>query len=197
MKLTKASKFQNSLKLLLTTSFLSVVFLCLQCVNEKPVAQTPKKTVPVAAKTEEKGPALKIESPNAGTSEVVTAFPATLSTIPVEKSNDTFSPNLFPDVVYPTSFNKNLGFYLPNWIVTLHTTLSKVYTQKKVSLRNRGIWGSVDYHEHSKEGTDWNFFIDPDKGKAYPNNFNTRKGINMNNFSSDFLNVVKRNFFKG
>ena len=123
MKLTKALKFQKTFKLLLITSFLSVFFICLQCVNEKPVAQTTKKTFSVAAKMEDKGPALKIESPNAGTSEIVTAFPATLSTIPLEKSNDTFSPNLFPDVVYPTSFSKNLGFYLPNWIVTLHTTL--------------------------------------------------------------------------
>ena len=184
MKLTQASKFQKSFKLLLTTSFLSVIFICLQCVNEKPVAQTSKKSVPIASKTEEKGPPFKIESPNAGTSGVVISFPATLSTIPIEKNNDTFSPNLFPDIVYPTSFNKNLGFYLPNWIVTLHTTLSKVYTQKRIPLRNRGIWGSVDYHEHSKEGAEWNFFIDPDKGRAFPNNYNTRKGVNMNTFSS-------------
>jgi hypothetical protein len=193
MKLAKASKFQKTFSLLITTSFLPVTFLCLQCVTEKPAAQNTNKPSPPIAekKVEPKGPAYKTESGLEGFAEIVSTFPATLSTVPIERNPDTFSPNLFPNVVYPTSFNKDLGFYLPNWIVTTQTTLTKVYKQKKILLRNRGIWGSLDWHEHANEGTDWNFFIDPDKGRAFPNNYNTRKGINMNTFSSA-LPIEKR-----
>ena len=193
MKLTRASKFQKSFKLLLSTSFLSVTFLCFQCVTEKPVAQTTNKAKPPIAekKIEPQGLALKTEISYKGSADAVTNFPPTLSTIPVERSNDTFSPNLFPNVAYSTSFNKDLGFYLPNWIVTLQTSLSKVYKQKRIPLRSRGIWGSLDWKEHTNEGSDWNFFIDPEKGRAYPNNFNTRKSVNMNTFSSA-LPIEKR-----
>jgi hypothetical protein len=193
MKLAKASKFQKTFSLLLTTSFLSVTFLCFQCVTQKPAAQnTHRPTPPLAEKkVEQTDPAFKTESGLEGFAEIVSTFPATLSTVPVERNLDTFSPNLFPNVVYPTSFNKDLGFYLPNWIVTTQTTLTKVYKQKKIPLRNRGIWGSLDWHEHANEGTDWNFFIDPDKGRAFPNNYNTRKGVNMNTFSSA-LPIEKR-----
>ena len=193
MKLTKAKKIQNSFKLLFATSFLFITFLCLQCVTDKPVVQNQTKSKPPISekRAEPKGPAFRTESTNEGSAEVFTDFPATLSSVPVEKSGDTFSPNMFPNVVYPTSFNKDLEFYLPNWIVTLQTTLSKVYNQKRIPLRNRGIWGSLDWKEHSNEGTDWNFFIDPEKGKAYPNNYNTRKGVNMNTFSSA-LSIEKR-----
>ncbi len=192
MKSVKASKFTKSFKLVMTTSFFSITFSCLQCVTEKPAAQTVVKSSPVVAeKRVEQGPSLRIESNNEGSAEVVTNFPATLSTISVERTPDTFSPHLFPNVVYPTAFNKDLGFYLPNWIVTLQTTLSKVYKQKKIPLRSRGIWGSLDWHEHNNEGTDWNFFIDPEKGRAFPNNYNTRKSVNMNTFSSA-LSIEKR-----
>jgi hypothetical protein len=191
MKSNQKFRLQTTFKLMFMSSFLSIIFLCLQCVNEKTGAQKTTKPTPAVEKQADKGPSFKTETQNAGMSEIVTTFPATLSTISVEKGLDTFSPNLFADVVYPTSFNKNLGFYLPNWIVTLHTTLSKVYNQKKIPLRNRGIWGSVDWKEHSKEGADWNFFIDPEKGRAYPNNFNTRKSVNMNTFSSA-LTIEKR-----
>lgn len=192
MKSVKASKFTKSFKLVLTTSFLSMTFICLQCVTEKPAAQTlAKSSPPVAEKSVEQGPSLRIESNNEGSAEVVTNFPATLSTIPLERTPDTFSPHLFPNLVYPTAFNKDLGFYLPNWIVTLQTTLSKVYKQKKIPLRSRGIWGSLDWHEHNNEGSDWNFFIDPEKGRAFPNNYNTRKSVNMNTFSSA-LPIEKR-----
>ena len=185
MKSIKVSKFKKNFKLLLTTSFLLVLFLCLQCLTEKPVAQNAIQTsLSIVEKKGVQGPKLRIESTNQGTSQTFTDFPATLSTVPIEINNDTFSPNLFPDVVYPTSFNKDLGFYLPNWIVTLQTTLSKVYKQKNIPLRNRGIWGSLDWQEHNSEGTEWNFFIDPDRGGAYPNNQNTRKSVNMNTFSS-------------
>ena len=185
MEITKVKKIKKSFKLLLITSFLSVIFLCLQCVTEKPAAQSTTRTSPpILEKKGEQGPSLRIESINEGRAEIVTDFPATLKNIAVERNNDTFSPNLFADVIYPTSFNKDLGFYLPNWIVTLQTTLSKVYTQKRIPLRNRGIWGSLDWHEHNNEGSDWNFFIDPEKGRAYPNNYNTRKSVNMNTFSS-------------
>lgn len=192
MKSVKASKFTKSFKLVLTTSFLSMTFICLQCVTEKPAAQTIVKSSPaVAEKPVEQGPSLRIESNNEGSAEVVTNFPATLSTIPLERTPDTFSPHLFPNLVYPTAFNKDLGIYLPNWIVTLQTTLSKVYKQKKIPLRSRGIWGSLDWHEHNNEGSDWNFFIDPEKGRAFPNNYNTRKSVNMNTFSSA-LPIEKR-----
>lgn len=176
---------------MLANSFVSVLFLCLQCVPEKPIAQQNTKTTSIPQKKVEAFPNFKTEGISEGTAEVVTGFSATLSKIPIEKSNDTFSPELFPNVIYPTHFDKNMGFYLPNWIVTLQTTLSKVYKQKKTPLRNRGIWGSVDWKEHSNEGSDWNFFINPENGQAYPNNFNTRKSVNMNNFSSA-LPIEKR-----
>ena len=185
MKSSKGLKFTKSLNLLFTTSFLFITFVCLQCVTEKPVAQNTKKAnPPISEKKIQQGPTLRIEASNEGSSEVVTDFPPTLSNVPVERSSDVFSPNLFSNVVYPTTFNKDLGFYLPNWIVTLQTTLSKVYKQKRIPLRNRGIWGSLDWHEHNIEGTDWNFFIDPEKGRAFPNNYNTRKSVDMNTFSS-------------
>ena len=185
------SRLQTTFKLLMLSSFLFPMFLCLQCVNEKPIAQKMAKASPVAEKQADKGPSFKTETANAGTSEIVSTFPATLSNVPVEKKTDTFSPNLFPDVVYPTSFNKNLGFYLPNWIVTLQTTMSKVYIQQKIPLRNRGIWASVDWTEHSKEGSDWNFTINPENGRNYPNNYNTRKSVDINTFSSA-LPIEKR-----
>jgi hypothetical protein len=193
MQSIKISKLKKPIHLLLTTTFLSVTFLCLQCITDKPAAQSTTKTNPPIAEkqVEQKGPAFRIEADNEGSAEIITDFPAILSTVPVERNNDTFSPNLFPNVVYPTAFNNDLGFYLPHWIVTLQTTLSKVYKQKRIPLRNRGIWGSLDWHEHNNEGTDWNFFIDPEKGRAYPNNYNTRKGVNMNNFSSA-LPIEKR-----
>ena len=64
MKLTKTSKFQKSFKLLLSTSFLFVTFLCFQCVTEKPVAQTTNTAKPPIAekKIEPQGPALKTEN---------------------------------------------------------------------------------------------------------------------------------------
>jgi len=192
MSSIETSKFTRSFHLLLTTSFLSITFVCLQCVTDQPAAQTIiKSKTNTSEKKVEQGQSFKIESNNAGLAEVVTVFPATLSNIPIERSPDTFSPDLFLNVVYPTEFNKDLGFYLPNWIVTLQTTLSKVYQQKKISLRNRGIWGSLDWHEHTNEGTDWNFFIDPENGRAFPNNYNTRKSVNMNTFSSA-LPIEKR-----
>ena len=191
MKFIQNSKIHTTVKLLILSTFLCVIFLCLQCVNEKTVAQKMAKASPVAKKQVEKGPSLKTETSNAGMSEIVTIFPATLSIIPVEKIPDTFSPNLFSNVVYPTSLNNDLGFYLPNWIVTLQTTLSKVYIQQKIPLRNRGVWGSVDWIEHSKEGSDWNFTVDPENGRFFPNNYNTRKSVNMNTFSSA-LPIEKR-----
>lgn len=192
MKSIKVSKFTKNFKLLLITSFLLVLFLCLQCLTEKPVAQSATQTsLSIVKEKVVQGPKLRIESTNQGIAQIFTDFPATLSTIPIEVNNDTFSPNLFPDVVYPTSFNKDLGLYLPNWIVTLQTTLSKVYKQKNIPLRNRGIWGSLDWQEHNSEGTEWNFFIDPERGGAYPNNHNTRKSVNMNTFSS-VLPIEKR-----
>ena len=191
MKFIQNSRLRTTFKLLILSSFLFSIFLCLQCVNEKIVAQKMAKASPVAEKQVVKGPSLKTETSNAGMSETVTIFPATLSIIPVEKNPDTFSPNLFSNVVYPTSFNRDLGFYLPNWIVTLQTTLSKVYIEQKIPLRNRGVWGSVDWIEHSKEGSDWNFTVDPENGRFFPNNYNTRKSVNMNTFSSA-LPIEKR-----
>ncbi len=165
--------------------FLSIFLLGSQCQTEKPVAQ--QKNAASTAKPDKKAenfPNFKTETANKGSGPEVTEFPATLSSVPIERLAETFSPNLFPNTVYPTTFNKNVGFYLPNWIVTLHTTLSKVYKQKGIPLRTRGVWGSVDYHVHQNEGTDWNFFINPDQGKPFPNNYNTRKGVNLNKFSS-------------
>ncbi len=173
------------IRLFLITGFLSIFLFGSQCQTEKPVAQ--QKTTNSSPKPEKKAnnfPNFKTETANTGSGPEVTEFPTTLSNIPIEKSADTFSPDLFPNTVYPTSFNKNLGFYLPNWIVTLHTSLSKVYKQKRIALRNRGIWGSVDYQVHQNEGLDWNFFINPDQGRPFPNNYNTRKGVNLNKFSS-------------
>ena len=193
MELIKVSKFQKSFRLLSAFSFLSSLFFCFQCITEKPVAQTTTKPrLPDSEqKTQQQGPAFRTEVSNNGSAEVVNNFPAILSSVPIERNNDTFSPHLFSNVVYPTSFNKDLGFYLPNWVVTLQTSLSKVYKQKRIPLRNQGIWGSLDWKEHNNEGSDWNFFIDPEKGRAYPNNYNTRKGINMNTFSSA-LPIEKR-----
>lgn len=178
--------------MVLAVSVLSLTFLCLQCVPEKPIAQQKTQTNnPQAQKKVEPFPDFKTESQTKGYSEAVTKFPATLSSIPIEKKADTFSPERFPNVVYPTHFDENLGFYLPNWIITLQTTLSQVYKQKGIPLRNRGIWGSVDWKEHNEEGSEWNFFINPDNGKAFNNNFNTRKSVNMNTFSSA-LSIEKR-----
>ena len=169
----------------LLIGFLSIFLLGSQCQTEKPVSQQKISSItPNAEKKEVNFPDFKTETTNSGSGPEVSEFQATLKNIPVEKSAETFSPNLFPNTVYPTSFNKNLGFYLPNWIVTLHTSLSKVYKQKRVALRNRGVWGSVDYQIHQNEGSDWNFFINPEQGKPFPNNYNTRKGVNLNTFSS-------------
>ena len=173
------------IRLFLITGFLSVFLLGSQCQTEKSVAQ--QKTTNLSPKSEKKAenfPNFRTEISNTGSGPEVTEFPATLANVPVENSNETFSPNLFPNTVYPTALNKNLGFYLPNWIVTLHTSLSKVYKQKRIPLRNRGIWGSVDYQVHQSEGSDWNFFINPDQGRPFANNYNTRKGVNLNTFSS-------------
>lgn len=173
------------IRLFSLTGFLSIFLLGSQCQTEKPVAQQKASTsTPKPEREAQSLPNFKTETANAGSGPEVTVFPATLSNVPLERSAETFSPNLFPNTIYPTSLNKNLGFYLPNWIVTLHTSLSKVYKQKRIPLRNRGIWGSVDYHVHQNEGTDWNFFINPDQGKPFPNNYNTRKGVNLNTFSS-------------
>jgi len=192
MKFIQNSRVKTTFKLLILSSFLSLIFLCLQCVKEKPATQKiANKVNPVTEIEVQKYPDFKTEIHNPGMSEVVTTFPVTLSTIPIEKKPDTFSPNLFPDVVYPTFLNKDLGFYLPNWIITLQTNLSKVYIQQNIPLRNRGVWGSVDWTVHSKEGSDWNFTIDPENGRFYPNGYNTRKSVDMNTFSSA-LPIEKR-----
>ncbi|PWK26751.1 hypothetical protein LV89_02260 [Arcicella aurantiaca] len=186
----KTFQIYSKFKIVLAVSVLSLTFLCLQCATEKTTAQQNTKSVASPQKNEPIAN-FKTESPNEGIGEVVTKFPATLATVPIEKKAETFSPERFANVVYPTHLDKNLGFYLPNWIVTLHTSLSKVYKQKGIPLRSRGIWGSLDWKEHNIEGTEWNFFINPENGQAYKDNFNTRKSVNMNTFSSA-LPIEKR-----
>jgi hypothetical protein len=191
MKISSFSQFRFTLKIVLVNTFVILLFLCSQCVSEKPVAQRTPTATSSQEKSVEKLPPFKIESPTESRGEVVAEFPATLSTIPIEQSPDTFSPDKFSTVVYPTTFNKKLGFYLPNWIVVLHTDLSKVYKKKRIPLRNRGIFGSVDWREHNIEGPEWNRTADPNNGKPFPNNFNTLKSVNLNTFSST-LPIEKR-----
>ena len=124
------------------------------------------------------------EGGTGGTGTTVASFAGIPASVVVEMAYDTFSPEKFSETVYPTYFDANLGMNLPNWIVTLHTDLSKVYIDKSVDMRKRGIFGSVDSHLHNVEGTEWNHFINPDTGQPYPNNYNTRKNINLNTWSS-------------
>jgi hypothetical protein len=130
-------------------------------------------------------------SPTTGTGTTVTSFNGIPSTVIVETVAEIFSPEKFAEVVYPTFFEPNLGFNIPHWIVTLHTDLSKVFKTKNIDMRKRGYFGSVDWREHNEEGTEWNYFIDPNTGQPFANNFNTRKSVNMNTFSSA-LPIEKR-----
>lgn len=116
----------------------------------------------------------------------VSVFPDVFANVAVETIADTFSPEQFSAGEIATSYDSILGMNIPDWIVTLQTDLSKVYKAKNVTLKSRGIWGSVDT-VHQTEGTEWNFFLNPETGQPFENNYNTRKNVNLNLWESPLL----------
>ena len=174
------------IRFLIISGFLSLSLLGLQCQTEKPIVRQnrPDNSPRAETKPIDSEVHFEIESASMGNASEVSTFSPTLSKVPLERNPDTFSPELFANTTYPTSFNKDLGFYLPNWIITLQTDLSMVYEKKRIPLRSKGVWGSVDYKIHHREGSDWNFYLNPDNGQPYREEYSPRTRVKLSAFVS-------------
>ena len=174
------------IKRFLIFALFPAIFLEVQCQNRTPtnVVQNSSNSRAEIKQVLDTVAHFKTEIATLGNGPEVNTFSPALSKVPLETVPDMFSPEKFANTTYPTSFNKDLGFYLPNWIVTMQTDLSKVYVQKRIPLRSKGIWGSVDVMVHHKEGPDWNFFVNPMDGKFYGGGISPRTGVMLGTFNS-------------